>query len=1342
EVGERDHLDGARGLVRHEGQIALLGVPAGRSRWEDKPRLLGYVYTDRPVYRPGDTVHFSAVLRRLADGKLANLPNTNALVVVNDPKGVELLRTELVTNEFGTLHGEYDVGTDDPPLGKYQVYVGVDGRGSSGAFRVEEYKKPEFLVTIELASTDVLPGEEAKATIRVEYYWGQPVPGAQVYYSVKATNYWPTYDFPSLYGWLFSDWGSYEYARWKGYGRAARDFRGEEPWGPVRQASAYTDEKGEAAISFPTYSREKRDYTYTITADVTDQSRHTVSGSANLKVTHQSFYLHPKTVQRLYHASDKVTVDLRALTPNDQPVTTTGTLMLYKLIPSEREVEEQGRKRTERYEEREPALGEPLAFQTDADGNAHVTFIPDREGWFEVEVSAEDPRRDGPTKATTRFWAVNHDFDGQNLDYTNLTLETERDIYEVGETARVLINAPVRNTDALVLIRGRQRQTSQVVRLNGSAAILEVPIVEEFRPSVTVLVALVDEGHVYEQKRVLFVPPSEKLLQVEVNSEKSEYRPGETGRFDVTVRDRQGHPAEAEVCLAVADEAVYYIQDEMAQPIEKAFYARDSRVRPYIVSSWERQHVTERSVSVMYAGARMESPYDPWSAGGMGRAGPAGPKGARGGYEFAMGISRLEIFNQGFAPSEQELVEPTLRKLFADTCFWGPTLRTGADGKASAEVTFPDNLTTWRATARAVTRTTQVGQSKGEARTSKDIIARLQAPRFLVAGDRCTISTLAHNYLDEAKDVQVEFAAEGVQCAATAPRQVRIEPKAEARVDREVVAETPGTALLTAKALTNVESDAMQLPVPVLPHRVERFVYRAGQVADEGGETFELPAERVPGSEALTVRITPSVAASLLDALPFLADYPYGCIEQTMNRFLPSVIVAETVKKLGLDPGGKLEDVPRKVEAGLRRIRQLREERGGWGWWPGATDAHMTAYVVSGLLRAKAAGYPQSSYILQDELKRLREGLRYGHRLDDLAFEVYVLAQAGERPGDAVDRVYAEREKLNDYSRALLALTLHYMHDSREQVVLRNLLDYRVETERGCHWGQQGGWRWSDDKVEATAASLQALLRIDPGSPLIPKTVWWLVTNRQGDHWKSTKDTALAIAALSEYLVRTKELQPGYTAHVYVNGALAQSIEVTPQNALSLDGRITLDPKVLKTGGNTVRIRKDGGGALYYALTASYDSTEEPIKGASTMLSVSRAIYAVEDTIDEDGGPETKRTPISGPVPSGTLLEVELTISSENDIDYVMFEDPKPAGCEPVALTSGYDYSGSLYPYRELRDEKVSFFVNHLKQGENTLVYRLRAEIPGDFHVLPDVGKGMYLTDARCLGDETRLSVR
>jgi uncharacterized protein YfaS (alpha-2-macroglobulin family) len=457
-----------------------------------------------------------------------------------------------------------------------------------------------------------------------------------------------------------------------------------------------------------------------------------------------------------------------------------------------------------------------------------------------------------------------------------------------------------------------------------------------------------------------------------------------------------------------------------------------------------------------------------------------------------------------------------------------------------------------------------------------------------------------------------------------------------------------------------------------------------------------------------------------------------------------------------------LSELPKIVRDGLQRLYSMQHDDGGWGWWAsGESDFWMSAYVVYGLAECRAAGFAVNADRLARGVRFLIENLNEPEgRCDTQAYMLYALTEA-KRVGlnmevapavqATLETVYRERDELNEYTKALLALTLHNLGDARAQVVVRNLEGFAIETEHGVHWGQRlWGWRWSEDQVETTATVLQALVRLAPEHRFIPKVVQWLVLNRQGNHWKSTRDTATAIYALVEYLAQAEELRPRFTAHVSLNGQRLQSFEVTTDNALTFQGTLTVEPEQLRHGDNVVEIAKDGAGSLYYTLFLKYYSLEEPIPASSNIVSVKRRYYQLIPSTTPPSPPLVKggvggvrqyhREPLEGPVASGDEIEVELKITSENEFDYMVFEDFKPAGCEPVDLVSGPSW-GQVYAHRELGDEKVAFFISHLPQGETTLTYRLRAESPGDFHILPHQGGSMYVPEVRGSSEEGRLVI-
>jgi uncharacterized protein YfaS (alpha-2-macroglobulin family) len=349
---------------------------------------------------------------------------------------------------------------------------------------------------------------------------------------------------------------------------------------------------------------------------------------------------------------------------------------------------------------------------------------------------------------------------------------------------------------------------------------------------------------------------------------------------------------------------------------------------------------------------------------------------------------------------------------------------------------------------------------------------------------------------------------------------------------------------------------------------------------------LDLPKERKADSTTLTVEVTPSLAVTMLDALPYLIDYPYGCTEQTMSRFLPAVITAKTMKDMGLKPedimgrvfGGieaagaaathpngkhdlqELDDVTRR---GLERLYDFQHSDGGWGWWKqGASDHFMTAYVVWGMALARDAGINLkreawnrgATYLVKSLVEEELNFDQQAWMLHALSARHASLKEAniGQFQTKAFDNLWANREKLNAYTRALFALTAHnFGYADKAKILVANLengvkADHSPDesvivggnspTAAGAtpatvmgtaHWGEDGVyWRWSDGNVESTAFALRALVAIDPQNKLIEPIMNWLVKNRRGAQWSNTRDTAITVLAMNDYLWASGELAP------------------------------------------------------------------------------------------------------------------------------------------------------------------------------------------------------------------------
>ncbi|MGH9764498.1 MAG: alpha-2-macroglobulin family protein, partial [Blastocatellia bacterium] len=711
--------------------------------------------------------------------------------------------------------------------------------------------------------------------------------------------------------------------------------------------------------------------------------------------------------------------------------------------------------------------------------------------------------------------------------------------------------------------------------------------------------------------------------------------------------------------------------------------------------------------------------------------------------------------------NESQYVQPEIRKEFKDTAFWQPNVVTGSDGKASVTVPLPDNLTTWRATARAVTTDLRVGSGIVKAIARKDIILRLETPRFLTKGDTAVLSGIVHNYLNSDKVTKISIDVTGATLLDPGEKTVTIAKQGETRIDWRVSASQVGQVTLLAKALTDAESEAVQLPLPIVPAGLQQTTGGVTTISDESAEktvSLDIPSNADPVARDLRIEVSPSIAGSLFGALDYLTSYPYGCTEQTMSSFLPNVVVFRALKEVQSASIQSGNNLALKVGRGMDRLYGFQHPDGGWGWWKDdKTDPFMTAYVVDGLTLAKEAGYTVDAAKLAQGRDALKQMIAKGKTdsgktidLESRAYMIYALRASGDADAGAVNDLYNRRNELQPYGRALLALSLKlYGQTSHASQVAAEIENSATSTGGYSHW--QSSRRpmldfTEDDTLEATALSLKALALIKPSSPAMPGAARWMMANRRyGYYWDSTRQTAFAIFALIDYLKVSKELSPDYTFDVYLNGQQVATHKVTAADATS-GAAVVVERKAGEVpSSNQVRIVKHGAGMLYASTTLSYFSNEDQTAPRSSAgLTLSREYLRLHVTEGENKS-EWTIEPLKGEVRSGDLLVVRLRVKGDYN-RFMMIEDPIPAGCEQVEQVSGInlDYTNGKwsdwYSNREFRDQKTVLFVDYFN-GSDTFQYALRVQEPGDFRAAPARATFMYAPWVQANTDGARMTI-
>jgi uncharacterized protein YfaS (alpha-2-macroglobulin family) len=1443
-----------------EGRLAYLGFtgvwyPDYYDSQYNATRV--FTITDRPVYRPDQPVKFKFWIAGAKYDQPDESPfaNRKFTVQINDPKGEKVFEKELTTDAYGGLDGEYPL-PKGATLGVYGLQIVNYGGGS---FRVEEYKKPEFEVKVDAPKEPVRLGEKITATIQAKYYFGAPVVKAKVKYKVLRTTHASAWYPRAPWDWFYGTgywWFAADYSWYPGWGswgcvRPSPPWWGQPQQPPevVTEAETTIGPDGTLKVEFDTRPAKDlhgdHDHKYTITAEVVDESRRTIVGAGSVLVARKPFQVFAWVDRGHYRAGDTIHARFNAHTLDQKPVEGKGELTLYAITYDDKQ------------EPVEKAV-ESWKLDTSDQGHAEQQIKASKKGQYRLSYRLTDTR--GHTiEGAYVFVITGEGFDGHEFRFNDLELVTDKREYAPGEKVRLLINTNRTGGAVLLFLRPANGicLAPKVIRLDGKSAIEEIDVFQKDMPNFFIEALTIADSRLHSELREVIVPPEKRVLNVAVVPSDDVYKPGAPAKVKVRLTDFFGKPFVGSTVLSIYDRSLEYIAGGSNVPEIREFFWKWRRTHhPQTESTLDRwfqnlirqpekpmanlgvfgdQSVDEmnfditRESSGRFQGRRRMKGM----GGGMFLAAPASPMSlARGESDMAgraADRTPADDVSGGEGGDEPGVVQPVVRSQFADTAFWAAAIVTNNEGLAEISLKMPENLTGWKVKAWSMGPGTRVGQGEAEVVTRKNLLVRLQAPRFFVEKDEVVLSANVHNDLKTAKPVEVVLEVEGGTLAplGALSQKITIEAHGEARIDwrmkvNAAAAPVPGgadggIALVRVKALTDEESDAMEQKFPVYIHGMLKMESFSGVIRPERNSatiTLNVPAERRINDSRIEVRYSPTLAGAMVDALPYLVDYPYGCTEQTLNRFLPTVIAQNILLRMKLNlkdirdkqtnlnaqeigddrerakgwkrydrnPVFDEEEVRQMVKDGLQALTAMQLSDGGWGWFSGYGEhswPHTTAVVVHGLQVAKAndvalvpemlergiewlKGYQARQVQLLKNAADQKNHKDWKGRADDLdAFVYMVLVDADVPNNDMLEFLYRDRTGLAVYSKALFGLALHTQQQAEKlAMILQNIGQFLVQDDENQTAylklpESNSWWRWYGSENEAHAWYLKLLAKTSPKEEKTSRLVKYLLNNRKhATYWNSTRDTALCIEALADFLVASGEDKPDMTLEVWLDGTKQKEVKIDAGNLFSFDNRFVLFGDAVETGRHTVELRRQGTGPVYFNAYLTNFTLEDFITKAGLEIKVDRRYYKltrVEKSVKVAGSrgqaadqkvEKYARTELvnMATLKSGDLVEIELEIDSKNDYEYLVFEDMKASGFEPVEVRSGYG-GNDMGAYMELRDERVSFFVRALARGKHSLAYRLRAEIPGKFSALPTRAAAMYAPELKANSDEIKLSI-
>lgn len=1322
-------------VVVSKGEDSAFTYNETKFGWSENAETLSkyYIYTDRPIYRPGHQVFIKGLYRVGYDGAYEIKRDKPVRLQIFDSAQKEIYSAEVPINEFGTFQASttLDIAA---PLGTYRIEA--DGLGY-GSFTTEEYLPAPFKVDAKAVKDEYIAGDSAEIAVDAAYYFGVPVENATVEYSIVSQDYY----FDKYRGDEYFQFGGGWYDcyddcfyndRSLGRGTMTLNARGN---GLIRQPLDFKKWFKEA-------DRNSKIITFYI--NVKNSSGQTVSSRASFIAHAGEYYLGLATPGMFASKSKAQEIKLKSVSTEGKDISVRGVALAYnrvKWITNKR----QGLDGSY-YHSWEKKLEQvrTVNVTTDGNGNARDSFTPDKEGEYEITARGTDRR--GNTVMTTVLMYVYgeqivEDIEPRNDNALDIVVE-DADVAS-GDTASILIKSPYKRAKALISVERGNVYQYEIVDVNQSLYPYRFPIKADYAPNVYASVVLVSDAPEVRYGQVSFrVDRKEHELNVSVESDKKEYLPGEDVKLVFTAKDSSGKPVETEFSAAVVDVSVLALVGNPKKNPAMFFYSGF----PLTVSTYSNVKNFLQKVDV-----------------------PApGTKGGGGG-------------------SPDDLARRK-RGDFRDTAHWDAVVRTNANGRAEVRFKLPDNLTSWQIEAVGLSKETMLGVGYGEFMVNKKLMAVPLRPRFIIPGDHFTLGATIFNRTDETQNLAAKLES-GTLAGDVKEQKVSV-PKGESRTvyfpvrapeDRDT-----GSHRFTISVKNASYEDTVEQTIPIRRNNTYETVATAGYGAETARlETLYVPGGVVADKGDVTVKTNATLAVFLSDTLKNMLEYPGSSCEQVGSKLETIAILkrASRLKNLegafavtDVDWNGRKYPVEEAVRLGLADIYEYQNDDGGFSYYEKSypyekSNLYLSLRMAWTLSRLRAAGFTVEqkrlddlyNYIVQAESRG-----NYGPYGDDtetiIASALNQLGKFGRTGGDMspgivnrINSLLRSTQKLNEGMSNNTLAELYLLTAERPDLFgaragngVLNILKNRIEIDaRGAYLpsNQHLMWQYYETNVKNTALFLQVSARAKEDSKVTDRLLRWLIASRAKDgSWGSTQNTLAVVDAFTDFLSATKENESDFTVTTKLNGEEKDIHRFATSTVLAEHKQIFPLPGIPRERFVPLVLEKENHNklpnTLYYDVAMRYYLPVKSLPPRDEGFAIERKIYRLDDTKNE--------RPVSSGR-AGEVLRVRNEIVVPRSRNFVAIEDFIPAGAEIVNTSlatedqSLYLNQGEkeftrsdgelaqirpLYPsVQEARDDRYYASVEHLEPGTYSIEYYIRLLVPGNYQHLPAVVSENYFPE-------------
>jgi uncharacterized protein YfaS (alpha-2-macroglobulin family) len=1320
--------------------------------WADTLRSAGktrdasrtYIYTDRPIYRPGHVVHMRGIDRIGFDGTYEVWNEQPIELELFDSQGNRVYDVKLDVSEYGTFDTEFTL-PDDTPLGTYRIEV----FGQTSRFDVEEYVPAAFKLETETNKDEFINGDLMKVEVQADYYFGVPLSEGTVTYSVTAQDYY--FD---RYTDEYFNFGRSWYSCYScGYGDDFL-FRGEVE---LNQNGRAVIERGLDFVDFFDDAVNEKSKLVTVSITAKDINGRSVSTQKSFVVHKGDFYIGAKTDRYYTGTNSALTFRVKTVDPSGEPV------QLRSIDRTLYQVNWETFKRQEVdggfYYRSEKKLEEISKgkIQTDRNGDFSEELLFSEEGQYEVHTAKTDDKGNVIQAITNIYIHGSRSVTVPPNNNYELDIEVDNVDLEVGDTASLLIKSPYDTAKVLITTERGTVYDYWIADVTGGLYLHEFPVTSEYAPNVFVSALLLSQDPEIKYGSVRYtVGNEENELSIKVVSNKNHYLPGEEVTLSVETKDHTGRLIPAEVSLAVADLSVLALKGNPKKNPALFFY--DGFPLAVTTASNIKNILYEVDV-------------------------PLGTKGGGG--------------------ADPDDLASKKRGVFKDTAFWEAAVVTDQNGTASVTFTLPDNLTTWQIEGLGVTKDTKLGVDYLEFTTKKDLMAVPLKPRFVVPGDKFSLGATVFNQTDVGATVAVKLESDTLVFTDESEDSVFINKGEQKTIYFTVEAPSgmkAGNHTFTFTASNDSFVDSVEQVIPITPNRTYETVATANFTRDDVAvEYLYVPSDVVSDEGGLTINANATMAVFMTDALSYMVTYPYGCSEQLASSLstiatLKSALAIPNVEGdfETMEFAGVTYTTDQVIEDGLAQIYEAQTISGGFSYYKNLrASLPLTMHVVTALSNLEAAGYEIKVGVLSRAMRYVEsESKRQYSRSPESSRETVVLAEYVLRTAnggkqtmltDIVETLIDDdaflNEKISSMSLAYLAILTADGFTRSDKNDVYNALKNRIDIDgRGAYLAsiETMNRSYFETPIKSTALLLKVFAAHDDEHPAMANVLRWLLASRDASGvWGGTHNTFVVVDGMVDYLEWQHETESHFSLRGLLDGVEIFGFEFSPSNIFeTFTHYIAIDQLPKEKLLPIAFEREDHNGMknnLYYDMSLKYFLPTEAIPPRDEGITIERGLYALDDAREEN-------PLLTAQV--GDVVKGKLTITIPDQYTHVSIEDIIPAGFEIVnfnldtedrslldegsygsAATQsdswlsratnvfGRSQSAQLFPYRgfggsygntartlqpthvETHDDRVFLYVESLRAGVYEHEYFLRALVPGEFQHLPARAEELFFPE-------------